>query len=256
MMRGKWQVASGKRQAASGKWLQARARRQTTAAICALLALRSDTARVRRPGGDVDVPLGQVQVGDEVLVRPGVRVAVDGLVIEGSGEVDKSLITGESLPVARTVGGRMTGGAVNGNGLLLLRTTAVGAEAVLAAALMARTGVAAQHGMLIKDSQALEVAHGVKGVAFDKTGALTEGHHSRISTEQGGALHQLSLLDMVNPMHRLWSDGRWNKLTVARGGCWKKRSLCDVSLDPIGPYDAAKAETLVGRIQAIVAETR
>jgi radical SAM superfamily enzyme YgiQ (UPF0313 family) len=65
----------------------------------------------------------------------------------------------------------------------------------------------------------------------------------------------LSLLDMLNPMHRLWSDGRWNKLTVAHGCYWKKCSFCDVSLDYISRYDAATAETLVDRIQAIVAET-
>jgi radical SAM superfamily enzyme YgiQ (UPF0313 family) len=65
----------------------------------------------------------------------------------------------------------------------------------------------------------------------------------------------LSLLDMLNPMHRLWSDGRWNKLTVAQGCYWKKCSFCDVSLDYISRYDAASAETLVDRIEAIVAET-
>jgi len=65
----------------------------------------------------------------------------------------------------------------------------------------------------------------------------------------------LSLLDMLNPMHRLWSDGRWNKLTVAHGCYWKKCSFCDVSLDYIARYDAATAETLVDRIEAIVAET-
>jgi len=65
----------------------------------------------------------------------------------------------------------------------------------------------------------------------------------------------LSLLDMLNPMHRLWSDGRWNKLTVAHGCYWKKCSFCDVSLDYISRYDAASAETLVDRIEAIVAET-
>ena len=65
----------------------------------------------------------------------------------------------------------------------------------------------------------------------------------------------LSLLDMLNPMHRLWSDGRWNKLTVAHGCYWKKCSFCDVSLDYISRYDAADAETLVDRIEAIVAET-
>ncbi len=65
----------------------------------------------------------------------------------------------------------------------------------------------------------------------------------------------LSLLDMLNPMHRLWSDGRWNKLTVAHGCYWKKCSFCDVSLDYIGRYDAATATTLVDRVEAIVAET-
>ena len=65
----------------------------------------------------------------------------------------------------------------------------------------------------------------------------------------------LSLLDMLNPMHRLWSDGRWNKLTVAHGCYWKKCSFCDVSLDYISRYDAATAETLVDRVQAIVGET-
>jgi radical SAM superfamily enzyme YgiQ (UPF0313 family) len=65
----------------------------------------------------------------------------------------------------------------------------------------------------------------------------------------------LSLLDMLNPMHRLWSDGRWNKLTVAHGCYWKKCSFCDVSLDYIGRYDAATAETWCDRIEAIVAET-
>ena len=65
----------------------------------------------------------------------------------------------------------------------------------------------------------------------------------------------LSLLDMLNPMHRLWSDGRWNKLTVAHGCYWKKCSFCDVSLDYIARYDAVAAATLVDRIEAIVAET-
>jgi radical SAM superfamily enzyme YgiQ (UPF0313 family) len=75
-------------------------------------------------------------------------------------------------------------------------------------------------------------------------------------TWDGLPLHRyLSLLDMLNPMHRLWSDGRWNKLTVAHGCYWKKCSFCDVSLDYISRYDAASAETLVDRIEAIVKET-
>ncbi|MDP1901757.1 MAG: heavy metal translocating P-type ATPase [Rubrivivax sp.] len=239
-----------------GKWLEARARRQTTAAIRALQALRPETARVRRAEGEMELPLAQVQVGDRVVVRPGERIAVDGVVMEGASHVDESLITGESLPVAREPGERVTGGAVNGEGLLLVRTTAVGAESVLArivrlvesaqagkapiqrlvdqvsavfvpavlgvalltllgwglgtgqwtaavlnavavlviacpcalglatpAALMAGTGVAAQHGILIKDAQALELAHAVRVVAFDKTGTLTEGKPQLVAAD-------------------------------------------------------------------------
>ncbi|MEZ4394363.1 MAG: heavy metal translocating P-type ATPase [Polyangiales bacterium] len=111
--------------------MEARAKRQTTAAIRALQALRPETARVRRDGVDVELPLGEVRVGDVVVVRPGERVPVDGEVIEGESGVDESLITGESLPVARRAGDRVTGGAVNGDGLLALRTVAVGAESTL-----------------------------------------------------------------------------------------------------------------------------
>ncbi|WP_407655810.1 heavy metal translocating P-type ATPase [Azohydromonas lata] len=231
-----------------GKWLEARAKRQTTEAIRALNALRPDVARVRRHGREQELPLSRVRLGDEVVVRPGERIPVDGLVLEGASQVDESLITGESLPVPRHEGDKVTGGAVNGEGLLLVRTTALGAESTLArivrlvesaqahkapiqrlvdkvsavfvpaviaialatalgwgfgtgdweaailnavavlviacpcalglatpAALMAGTGVAARHGILIKDAEALEVAHAVRTVAFDKTGTLTEG---------------------------------------------------------------------------------
>jgi Cu+-exporting ATPase len=115
-----------------GKWLEARAKRQTTAAIRALEALRPETARVRRADGDVELPLAALHLGDLVVVRPGERVAVDGEVVEGVSSVDESLLTGESLPVPRQPGDRVTGGAVNGEGLLLVRTTALGAETTLA----------------------------------------------------------------------------------------------------------------------------
>ncbi len=231
-----------------GKWLETRAKRQTTEAIRALNALRPDTARVRRHGQEVELPASRVAVGDVVLVRPGERVPVDGEVIEGSTHVDESLITGESLPVARREGDKVVGGSVNGEGLFAARATAVGAESTLSriarmvesaqakkapiqrlvdqvsevfvpiviglaaltllgwgvatgdwerailnavavlviacpcalglatpTAIMAGTGVAARRGILIKDAEALEVAHKVQVVAFDKTGTLTEG---------------------------------------------------------------------------------
>jgi len=115
-----------------GKWLEARAKRQTTEAIRALQALRPERARVRRDGVDTELPMESVQLGDLVVVRPGERVAVDGEVVEGESHVDESLITGESLPVGKHAADHVTGGAVNGEGLLVVRTTAIGAESTLA----------------------------------------------------------------------------------------------------------------------------
>nr|WP_202820644.1 heavy metal translocating P-type ATPase [Variovorax sp. JS1663] len=239
-----------------GKWLEVRAKRQTTEAIRSLNELRPERARIRRNGVEQDVPVEQVQVGDLVVVRPGERVPVDGVIVEGSSEIDESLITGESLPVAKHAEDPITGGSVNGQGLLVARTTAVGAESTLArivrlvesaqakkapiqrlvdrvssvfvpvvigialltllawgfatgnwetailnavavlviacpcalglatpTAIMAGTGVAARHGVLIKDAEALEVTHSVKVVAFDKTGTLTEGRPELVAFE-------------------------------------------------------------------------
>jgi Cu+-exporting ATPase len=199
----------------------------------------------------VERPVAEVRVGDLVVVRPGDRVPVDGEITEGRSHVDESLITGESLPVARQPGDKVTGGAINAEGLLVVKTLAIGAETTLSriirmvesaqaakapiqrivdrvsavfvpvvlgialvtflawlglrgdweqalinavavlviacpcalglatpTAIMAGTGVAARRGILIKDAEALEVAHAVTVVAFDKTGTLTEGKPS------------------------------------------------------------------------------
>jgi Cu+-exporting ATPase len=232
----------------AGKWLEERATRRTTEAIRALAALRPQTARVPDGGHERVVPLAQVRVGDVVVVLPGDRVPVDAEVLEGDSHVDESLVTGESLPVGKHAGSRITGGSVNAEGRLVARTVAVGAQSTLSriiravesaqaakapiqrlvdrvseafvpavvvvalatllawglgagdwenallnavavlviacpcalglatpAAVMAGTGVAARHGILIKDAEALEVAHRARVVAFDKTGTLTEG---------------------------------------------------------------------------------
>jgi Cu+-exporting ATPase len=115
-----------------GKWLETRAKRQTADAIRALQALRPVVARVQRDAAEVDLPVEQVQPGDRVVVRPGERIAVDGVVEEGETDVDESLITGESLPVAKAPGARVTGGAINAAGRIVVRTTGVGTETTLA----------------------------------------------------------------------------------------------------------------------------
>jgi Cu+-exporting ATPase len=242
-----------------GKWLEGRAKRQTTDAIRALNALRPSTARVRRDGLEVEVPIEQVALAELVLIRPGDRVPVDGEIVEGRSHLDESLITGESLPVAKAVGDKVTGGSINAEGALTVKTLAIGAETTLAriirmvesaqaakapiqrivdrvsavfvpivlgialltflgwvgvtghweqalvnavavlviacpcalglatpTAIMVGTGVAARHGILIKDAEALEVAHSVTVVAFDKTGTLTEGKPSLTAVEPAG----------------------------------------------------------------------
>jgi len=231
-----------------GKWLETRAKRRTTEAIRALASLRPERARVLEAGVEREVPIEEVRTNDAVVILPGERIPVDGAVLEGASHVDESLITGESLPVSKAQGARVTGGALNGEGRLVVRTLAVGAETTLAriirrvesaqaakapiqrlvdrvsevfvpaivgvalvtflgwglasgnwevatlnavavlviacpcalglatpTAIMAGTGVAARHGILIKDAEALEIAHRTRVIAFDKTGTLTEG---------------------------------------------------------------------------------
>ncbi len=248
-----------------GKWLEGRAKRQTVEAIRALESLRPDTALVRRGGQDLEIPLDALRAGDVMVVRPGERLPADGRVLEGSSHLDESLLTGESLPVARTMGELVLGGAVNGEGLLLVEATKVGADTMLAhiirmvedaqavkapiqrlvdrvsavfvpavllislvtllgwglatgdwqqallnavavqviacpcalglatpTGIMVGTGVAARHGILIKDAQSLETAHAVRTVVFDKTGTLTEGKPRVVAVDGGDSLLELA----------------------------------------------------------------
>ncbi len=114
-----------------GKTLETRARRSAAAAIRALMALRPETARVERDGALVEVPAHRVRPGEVVVIRPGERAAVDGLVLEGNSAFDESLLTGESLPVEKGPGDQVIGGSINGAGLLRVETRAVGATSTL-----------------------------------------------------------------------------------------------------------------------------
>ncbi|HEX4007686.1 MAG TPA: heavy metal translocating P-type ATPase [Acidobacteriaceae bacterium] len=114
-----------------GRWLDARAKRRTLDALHAFAALQPRWARILRDGAEVEVPLAQVAAGDVVILRPGERVPVDGVVLKGETSIDESLITGESVPVPRQAGDRVIGGSLNFDGALEYRATSVGAESVL-----------------------------------------------------------------------------------------------------------------------------
>jgi len=114
-----------------GNLLQARATSRTGGAIRALIGLRPKTARVERGGQEIDVPVEQVQVDDVVLVRPGEKVPVDGVVLDGSSSVDESMLTGEPMPVAKAVGDTVIGATLNKSGSFRFRATRVGKDTVL-----------------------------------------------------------------------------------------------------------------------------
>ncbi len=115
-----------------GKLLEARAKSQTSAAIKALIGLQAKTARVLRNDTEQDIPVDEVRAGDIVIVRPGEKIPVDGTIIRGRSSIDESMITGESLPVAKEVGDTIVGATVNKSGSFQFRATRVGKETALA----------------------------------------------------------------------------------------------------------------------------
>jgi len=233
----------------TGRYLEALAKRRASDALRSLLRLQPAMARVMRDGTESDIPVGQVIPGDILVVRPGERIPVDGLVASGSTTVDESMMTGESLPIGKSAGDRLVGGTVNRNGSVTMRTTAVGAHTLLArivklveeaqgskapiqnladriasvfvpvvivlalltftgwqfvagatfthalvnfiavliiacpcalglatpTAITVGMGVAATHGILIRNAGSLEKARSVTTIVMDKTGTLTAG---------------------------------------------------------------------------------
>ncbi len=116
----------------TGRWLEARAKSQTAGAVKALIGLQARTARVVRDGVEVDVPIEDVQTGDLIRVRPGEKVAVDGIVVDGVSAVDESMLTGESMPVTKRPDDEVIGATLNTTGSLVFRATRVGSDTVLA----------------------------------------------------------------------------------------------------------------------------
>lgn len=236
-----------------GRFLELRAKGQASEAIKKLMGLAAKTARVLRDGKEVDLSIDQVVEGDIIIVRPGEKIPVDGIIVEGRSSIDESMVTGESMPVGKTVGDEVIGATVNQTGSFKLRATKVGKETVLAqiikmveeaqgskapiqrladlissyfvpvvlgiailtfviwlvfgpapaftfalvntvavliiacpcalglatpTAIMVGTGLGAEHGILIKDAEALEIAHKINTVILDKTGTLTKGEPS------------------------------------------------------------------------------
>ncbi|MBX3608895.1 MAG: copper-translocating P-type ATPase [Hydrogenophaga sp.] len=296
-----------------GKWLEARAKRQTTEAIRALQALRPEKARLLPDGvkrtETIEVAVEELLPGDVIQILAGERFAADGEVVEGQTQADESMLTGEAMPVNKAPGDAVTGGSLNGEGVVTVRVRASGAQSVLAhiialvqdaqagkapvqrlvdrvaavfvpvvlvialitwigwtvvgaapadallhavavlviacpcalglatpAAIMAGTGVAARHGILIRDAQALEIAHRIDTVAFDKTGTLTEGHPRLLSWQVAPGLDEAAVLssaaslqaDSAHPLARAvvqaaqargltWSSAREVQSVTGRG---------------------------------------
>lgn len=115
-----------------GKYLEARAKRQTNEALQKLSGLQARTAHALRDGNEVELPIEHVRVGDDLIVRPGEKIPVDGMVLSGSSLVDESMITGESMPVEKGEGDQVIGATINQHSLLRMRATRVGSDTVLA----------------------------------------------------------------------------------------------------------------------------
>lgn len=233
-----------------GRFFEAKAKAGTSEAIKKLIGLQAKTARVVRGKQEVDIPIEDVQVGDLIRVRPGEKIPVDGVIEQGESSIDESMVTGESIPVDKTIGAQVIGATINKSGTFVYKATKVGRDTLLSqiiklvqeaqgskapiqrladlissyfvpivimlaiatfviwynfgpnsaflfamlntvavliiacpcamglatpTAIMVGTGRGAEQGILIKDAEALEIAHKINTIVFDKTGTLTQG---------------------------------------------------------------------------------
>lgn len=234
-----------------GKYLEAVSKGRTSEAIKKLMGLAPKTAIVIQDDKEIEIPIEEVEVGDIILVKPGEKIPVDGIVVEGNTSIDESMLTGESIPVEKSIGDNVIGASINKNGSIKFKATKVGSDTALAqivklvedaqgskapiaqmadivssyfvpivfiiatlsalawyisgessifaltifiavlviacpcalglatpTAIMVGTGKGAEYGVLIKGGEALETAHKIQTIVFDKTGTITEGKPS------------------------------------------------------------------------------
>ena len=256
-----------------GEFLETRAKARTSDAIKKLMDLAPKTALVERGGIQEEIPVELVEVGDIVVIKPGDRIPVDGIIVEGQSYVDESVLTGESIPVEKGVGDRVSAATINESGAFKFRATEVGEDTTLAkiialvgeasatkapvgrladkisgifvpvvmaialvstlawllagrsfefamsigisvlviscpcalglatpVAIMVGTGKGAEHGILIKSAEALEVLHHIDTIVLDKTGTLTEGKPRVTDIVLGSAGTQEELLEIAAPL--------------------------------------------------------
>jgi Cu+-exporting ATPase len=255
-----------------GKLLEASAKGKTSEAIRRLLGLQAKTARVVRDGGEIDIPIEAVVRGDRIIVRPGEKIPVDGVLLDGESTVDESMLTGESLPIEKNAGETVFGGTINRTGSFTFEATAVGRDTVLArivdmvekaqgskapiarmadvvsgvftpivlviaiatfaawfvlaptetrlsmalvsfvsvliiacpcalglatpTAIMVGTGVAAEHGILVRSGESLETAHKLTTIVLDKTGTITRGE-PRLASVDALGIDETRLLQLL-----------------------------------------------------------
>ena len=218
-----------------GRWMELRARKRTAAAITALVGLAPKTARVIRDGREQDIPVEEVLAGDVVRVRPGEKIPVDGIIVDGVSTIDESMLTGESAPVDKAPGDKVIGATINGTGTFLFRATAVGQDTALAQivrlvedaqgakppmqrladtvsawfvpgvliaaavtfAVWALAGKAAELGVLIGNGDALEQSRRLTAIVLDKTGTITQGRPAVTRIQTGAHWDAASLLAIV-----------------------------------------------------------
>ncbi len=260
-----------------GRYFEAKAKLGTSDAIKKLLGLQAKTARVIRNGKDIDIPINQVEVGDIIRVRPGEKIPVDGIILDGESSIDESMITGESMPVDKVQGDTVVGATMNKSGTFTYKAIKVGSATMLAqiiqlvqeaqgskapiqriadlissyfvpvvimlaivtfavwyifgvhqafvfallntvavliiacpcamglatpTAIMVGTGKGAEHGILIKDAESLEIANKINTVVFDKTGTLTNGKPEVTDIIATGKLRKEGILQLAASLEK------------------------------------------------------